>query len=129
MTSLVPRQPVPELEVPTVGGDAWKLSESAPENFAMVVFYRGLHCPICAGYLGDLDRKRDDFRGVGHRTPVRIRRRDRAQRYPVRAAVRVLRQIEAVARLRCQTAFNIDPLSACKIDPPERHGGGCPGSQ
>ena len=30
---------------------------------------------------------------------------------------------------RCQTAFNIDPQSACKIDPPERHGGGCPGSQ
>ena len=26
----------------------------------------------------------------------------------------------------CQTAFNIDPRSACKI---ERHGGGCPGSQ
>ena len=31
--------------------------------------------------------------------------------------------------LACQTAFNIDPRSACKIDPPERHGGGCPGSQ
>ena len=29
----------------------------------------------------------------------------------------------------CQTAFNIDPRSACKIDPPEWHGGGCPGSQ
>ncbi|MDP6572484.1 MAG: peroxiredoxin-like family protein [Rhodospirillales bacterium] len=65
MTSLVPRQPVPELEVPTVDGGAWKLSESAPENFTMVAFYRGLHCPICAGYLGDLDRKRDDFRGLG----------------------------------------------------------------
>ena len=29
----------------------------------------------------------------------------------------------------CQSALKIDPLSACKIDPPERHGGGCPGSQ
>ena len=29
----------------------------------------------------------------------------------------------------CQSAFNPDPLSACKIDPPERHDGGCPGSQ
>ena len=29
----------------------------------------------------------------------------------------------------CQTAFNIDPRSACKIDPPEWHGGGCLGSQ
>ena len=31
--------------------------------------------------------------------------------------------------LSCQSALKIDPLSACKIDPPERHGGGCPGSQ
>ncbi len=29
----------------------------------------------------------------------------------------------------CQSALKIDPLSACKTDPPERHGGGCPGSQ
>ena len=28
-----------------------------------------------------------------------------------------------------KAAANIDPQSACKIDPPERHGGGCPGSQ
>ena len=36
----------------------------------------------------------------------------------------------AVARiLGCQSTFSIDPQSACKIDPPECHGGGCPGSQ
>jgi peroxiredoxin len=31
-----------------------------------VVFYRGLHCPICASYIGDLNRKAADFekRGV-----------------------------------------------------------------
>ena len=31
--------------------------------------------------------------------------------------------------MHCQTAFNTDPRSACKIDPPEWHGRGCPGSQ
>ena len=31
-------------------------------------------------------------------------------------------------QVACQSAFNIDPQSACKIDPPEWHGGGCPGS-
>ena len=31
--------------------------------------------------------------------------------------------------LDCQSASKIDPLSACNIDPPEWHGGGCPGSQ
>lgn len=63
---LRPRQPVPELAVPTVGGESWRLSERDPENFTMVVFYRGLHCPICSGYLADLSSKLADFseRGV-----------------------------------------------------------------
>ncbi len=66
ITPLIPRQPVPALEVPTVGGDTWRLSDRKPENFTMVVVYRGLHCPICSGYIGDLDKKLDDFakRGV-----------------------------------------------------------------
>ena len=38
-------------------------------------------------------------------------------------------RMRAGIREACQSAFNPDPLSACKIDPPERHGGGCPGSQ
>ena len=39
------------------------------------------------------------------------------------------RHLAAVLNTLCQSAFNIDPQSACKTDPPERHGGGCPGSQ
>ena len=33
----------------------------------MVVFYRGLHCPVCRNYLRDLEGKLPDFsrRGVG----------------------------------------------------------------
>jgi peroxiredoxin len=63
---LFPRQPVPALEVTTVGGGTWRLADQKPENFTLVVFYRGLHCPICANYLGDLNRKVGDFaeRGV-----------------------------------------------------------------
>lgn len=49
ITPLIPRQPVPALEVATVGGGTWKLADQTPENFTMVVFFRGLHCPICAG--------------------------------------------------------------------------------
>ena len=32
----------------------------------MVVFYRGLHCPVCRTYIGELDKLQDDFgkRGV-----------------------------------------------------------------
>ena len=66
MPLLMPRTPAPALEVETVGGTTWRLTESTAEAFTMIVFYRGLHCPICKTYLRDLDRKMDDFaeRGV-----------------------------------------------------------------
>jgi len=62
---LLPRQPVPALEVATVGGGTWRLADRTPENFTLIAFYRGLHCPICATYLGDLNRKADDFAKLG----------------------------------------------------------------
>ena len=63
---LIPRQPVPNLDVATVGGGTWRLGDQKPEHFTLVVFYRGLHCPICRAYLADLNRKVDEFekRGV-----------------------------------------------------------------
>jgi peroxiredoxin len=66
LTPLYPRQPVPEVKVPIVGGGTWHLAEQAPENFTMLVFYRGFHCPICTKYLGDLEGRVSDFtqRGV-----------------------------------------------------------------
>ena len=41
LTPLYPRQPVPALEVATVGGGTWKLADQRPDHFTMVVFYRG----------------------------------------------------------------------------------------
>ena len=65
MHPLFPRQSVPSLNVPTVGGKTWQLGEQTPENFTMVVFYRGFHCPICAKYLADLEKKLGEFEGRG----------------------------------------------------------------
>ena len=64
MTVLKPRQTVPALEVSTLQGP-WSLSEQSPENFTMVVFYRGLHCPICSKYLAELDKLVGDFAEAG----------------------------------------------------------------
>lgn len=66
ITPLFPRQLVPSLSVSTVDGPTWTLSEQAPANFTLVVVYRGLHCPICSMYLGDLNRRLPQFveRGV-----------------------------------------------------------------
>lgn len=62
---LYPRQQVPKLIAPLVGGGTFDLSQEAPENFTMVVFYRGLHCPICSTYLGDLHRRLGKFAEMG----------------------------------------------------------------
>ncbi len=63
---LFPRQQVPQLSLPLVGGETWNLSDESPENFTMLVVYRGLHCPICGRYLADLNNKIEKFaeRGV-----------------------------------------------------------------
>jgi peroxiredoxin len=66
ITPLVPRQPVPPLSVPLVGGGRFDITAEFAERFMLVLFYRGLHCPICRTYLGDLEAKLPEFtkRGV-----------------------------------------------------------------
>lgn len=63
---LMPRLPVPELRVPTLAHGDYLLTSEAPGNFSLVVFYRGLHCPICLKYLLELARLLPEFdqRGV-----------------------------------------------------------------
>ena len=63
---LIPRQPVPDLEVHTVSGETWRLSDRAPEHLVLILFYRGLHCPICKLQLREWDRQLEEFtrRGV-----------------------------------------------------------------
>ena len=67
---LMPRQTVPALSVPTIGGGTWTLADQKPENFTMVVFYRGLHCPICGKYLADLNSKIEEFAKRGGESVV-----------------------------------------------------------
>ncbi len=66
MSKLMPRQPVPVLKVDTVAGEPWDIASSKAERFTMIVFYRGLHCPVCRGYIAELDRLIEDFvqRGI-----------------------------------------------------------------
>ena len=66
MATLKPRMKTPELEVDTLDDGKWRLSAQKPENFTMIVAYRGLHCPICRPYISGLDRMVEEFakRGV-----------------------------------------------------------------
>ena len=68
MTGLVPRKPVPALEVPTLDGDTWRLADQTPEKYTMVLFYRGRHCPICKLQLEDVTRKLGELAERGAET-------------------------------------------------------------
>lgn len=64
--SLMPNKPAPALELSLVGGGHFSLAAEKAQNFIMVVFYRGLHCPICRRYLSELETLLPEFekRGV-----------------------------------------------------------------
>lgn len=63
---LYPRQAAPALVVETLAHGTFDLAAQAPERFTLLCFYRGLHCPICANYLKELERLTPEFaqRGV-----------------------------------------------------------------
>ena len=61
-----PRQPAPALRVGLLSGGTYVLADQAPQRFTMVVFFRGLHCPVCQVQLRELDRRLGELseRGV-----------------------------------------------------------------
>lgn len=61
-----PREQAPELALPLVGGGTFRLADRRPQRFTMVVFNRGLHCPVCQAQLRELDRRLEDLteRGI-----------------------------------------------------------------
>jgi peroxiredoxin len=63
--ALTPRQPVPALNVPLVTGGQFILGEKPAAKFDLVVVYRGLHCPICAKYLIELETLTPEFHKLG----------------------------------------------------------------
>ncbi len=65
---LIPRQSVPDLKLPTLDHGAFDLSTDSTERGTVVCFYRGLHCPICATYLTELEKRTADFAERGVKT-------------------------------------------------------------
>jgi peroxiredoxin len=61
-----PRQQAPDLTVRLRHGGTYRLQDQKPRLFTMIVFFRGLHCPVCRAQLRELDTRLDelDRRGV-----------------------------------------------------------------
>ena len=65
MNRPTPKHTAPGLEFPLLDGSQWNLSQQQPESFTLVVFYRGLHCPLCKKYLKQLQDLLPDFKERG----------------------------------------------------------------
>ncbi|PKD16138.1 alkyl hydroperoxide reductase [Salegentibacter salinarum] len=65
MKNVLPRKEVPRLRVETTSGMQWDLRDQKTENFTIVIFYRGLHCPVCKSYLEELNKKAEKFQDRG----------------------------------------------------------------
>lgn len=62
---LVPAQKTPSLALDTLDHGRFDLATETGEWATLVVFYRGLHCPICANYLKELERLTPEFASRG----------------------------------------------------------------
>ena len=43
--------------VSLLSGGSYNLGEQEPSRFTMIVFFRGLHCPVCHAQLKEIDRR------------------------------------------------------------------------
>ncbi|MFA0962760.1 peroxiredoxin-like family protein [Roseivirga sp. BDSF3-8] len=64
---VLPDTKAPQLTLPLLGGGTLDLHEEASgaKNFLVVLFYRGLHCPICKKQLLDMQAHEDKFKEAG----------------------------------------------------------------
>ena len=62
---LMPGTQAPSLVLPLAGGGTYDLSAQSAGAATMVIFYRGLHCPVCEGYLGKVVDKAAAFAEAG----------------------------------------------------------------
>ncbi len=65
--TLLPNRTCPDLEFPVLGPaeDRWNIDQATPETFSLLIFYRGLHCPICRSYLREFERRYEEFVELG----------------------------------------------------------------
>ncbi|MEM8750588.1 MAG: peroxiredoxin-like family protein [Pseudomonadota bacterium] len=79
--ALIPGHKVPDLNLSTADGGSWDLQKNAGENFTLLTFYRGYHCPKCREQLQDLQSQLAEFEATGTRVVgVSMDPQDRAEK-------------------------------------------------
>ena len=53
--NIIPGKKAPSLNIETISGNTWSLDNHLNKSKCMIVFYRGLHCPVCSVFLKQID--------------------------------------------------------------------------
>ena len=54
-SNIIPGKKAPSLNIETISGNIWSLDNHLNKSKCMIVFYRGLHCPVCSVFLKQID--------------------------------------------------------------------------
>ena len=77
----LPGEPAPALAFDRIGADPFALDDTRIDQFLLLLFYRGQHCPICRDMLEELNGRIADFRDAGMDVvPVSMDTRERAEK-------------------------------------------------
>ena len=57
--------PFPVTTVSRLGGGTLTLGKPETADWQLIFVYRGLHCPICRGYMEDLELRLSEFAEIG----------------------------------------------------------------
>jgi peroxiredoxin len=60
-----PKEKMPKIEIDLINGARFVLDEQTPENFTILYFYRGKHCPVCKKQLEEITKCLEDFESRG----------------------------------------------------------------
>jgi peroxiredoxin len=89
---LTPNQPVPALAIQTLTHGGFDLGRDHGENGTVLIFYRGLHCPICLRQMGAYETGLAQFSDLGVQVlMLSADRRDAALKAAEKAGVSKLR--------------------------------------
>ncbi len=60
-----PKQKTPNLELKLINDTQWSLHKQEAESFTLLIFYRGLHCPVCKKQLESVKNHLKDLTDRG----------------------------------------------------------------
>jgi len=80
---LIPSHAVPSLSLPLISSgstDDLALGTGVGGRFSLVIFYRGLHCPVCCKQLAEVRRRLDELKdaGIGRIVAVSMENEERS---------------------------------------------------